>query len=920
MTSSFGIQPQRQVRDYFQAPEQQAAPAAPASPAETPQRRGGETLDFQRFQPDQKLAQQVSAIEKFTEAATGISKSLVEQEAKKQVAQASRLFDQIAQYQLDTLEIGEAAKQLRKKGENDLADQVASTNPWFRYGWLKSKAEFAGQKTAISTQNWVNANLSDLEQIEDPSDVTRRIQDYSQTYYQKNYPDIPVQMYSGLVAPVLAKTLPAISEGILEKHLVWKKKFNEQRGRETLGSATSVYAAVANQSRRNPQQLTVANQALQTQILKSQEDHINAGFSRADWKDNVLIPWVKNLFIDADDNGVNDIVDKNLETNFKNALNFKLPGLGDISLLDLQDPETGRSIRTLITQQRNAGLEMESKMENIAEQRQFRNKRVFQDALDFTLDRELSGFDGEERLDRQQSFYNRIESARRNGGSISLLVQDPETGQTTRKEFQVPYGFTLQDARKSTFGEGTPADPRQFGRDQEAVRKLLIDNPMADIPDDIQRRYYPGSSEWNWFNSQKMQSRTNFSQKEWGPEISDLETSAVAEVTRLNQVAMAEALQGVAGGKAQEVIKAKYRNALRLQKDEAREFARRFARSEVISGSSVNLNNPNYWDTVIKNRMLKSIGGNELLTDPRQMFPGAKRTAVQDPYMSVIRNPNTGEVETAQRLLPPEDFINANQRLLSSGKLQWYWANQPMISNNSASNLATGLISQKQFSTESINDLRDGFNLASRMKPGLTLKQFLEGQFNKKNFDIRGANNKPLPMNPARLRELENKLAATASKPNGTCQVKYTAAGLGHHHNPGAVDFWCEDKKTRSMKVPFAAPVKMQITEVNFAPGNYGNYSRARVLENYGGLKTGDIISIGHARGFGNLQPGRVLYPGELWGYQHDERSYRVGVDQANRPGAGVHLDITISRNGRRLPQAEMRKIFLNTLVNRLSL
>jgi hypothetical protein len=286
--------------------------------------------------------------------------------------------------------------------------------------------------------------------------------------------------------------------------------------------------------------------------------------------------------------------------------------------------------------------------------------------------------------------------------------------------------------------------------------------------------------------------------------------------------------------------------------------------------------------------------------------------------MAVIRNPNTGEVESAQRLLPPADFIAANQRLLSSGKLQWYWANQPMISNTSASNLASGLVSQKAFSAEGVNDLRDGYSIASRMKPGLTVKQFLEGQFNRKNFDIRGSDGKPIPMNPARIKELENRLASTVSKPKGATQIKYTPSGLNHNHNPGAIDFWLEDKKTRSMRVPFAAPIKMQITEVNFAPGNYGNYSRARVLENYGGLRVNDIISIGHARGFGNLQAGRVLYPGEVWGYQHDERSYRVGVDQARTPNAGVHLDITISRNGRRLDQSEMRKIFENTLVNRL--
>ena len=244
MTSSFGIQPQRQVRDYFEAPERQAAPAAPAEPALTSQRRGGEVLDFQTFKPDLKLAQQVKAIESFTEAATGLSTSLVEQDAKKQVATAARLFDQIAQYQVDTLEIGEAAKQLRKKGKSELADQIASTNPWFRYGWLKSKAEFAGQKTVINTQNWINANMGELEQIEDPTDITKRLQEYSQGYYQKNYPDIPVQMYSGLVAPVLANALPKLTEGIAEKHLVWKKKVNEQRGRQTLTDATSVWSAI----------------------------------------------------------------------------------------------------------------------------------------------------------------------------------------------------------------------------------------------------------------------------------------------------------------------------------------------------------------------------------------------------------------------------------------------------------------------------------------------------------------------------------------------------------------------------------------------------------------------------------------------------------------------------------------------------
>jgi hypothetical protein len=121
------------------------------------------------------------------------------------------------------------------------------------------------------------------------------------------------------------------------------------------------------------------------------------------------------------------------------------------------------------------------------------------------------------------------------------------------------------------------------------------------------------------------------------------------------------------------------------------------------------------------------------------------------------------------------------------------------------------------------------------------------------------------------------------------------------------------------MDVPFAAPISMRITEVNFQEGGYGNYARGYVTSDAGGLLVGDIVSIGHARGFGKLKVGDELDEGDLWGWQHTEQSYRVGYDQAAGPGAGVHLDISITRGGKRLPQSEVRKIFLNHLSHRLS-
>lgn len=915
MTSSFGIQPQRQVRDYFQAPEQPARPAAPAEPTQVPQRRGGAIIDAQRFQEDIKLAQQVKSIEDIVEKTGKLSKSLVKEDAEKQMSMAARLFDQIAQYQLDTLEIGEAAKQLRKKGRDDLADQVVASNPWFRYGWLKTKAEFAGQKTAISTQNWANANMAELEQLEDPAEVTRRVQDYSQSYYQKYYPDVPVQMYSGIVSPVLSKAIPSILEDINEKHSAWKLKTNNQRGIQALTDATSIYAAVFKQGKTSPVISQQANEAWQASIIKNRTDYMNGGGTSQQWMENVLDPMLSNLLLDADDNGINDLVDKNIVNQAKAALNFKLPGLGDVTLLDLISPKNNVSFRTLLNRQHLAAVEAENKMESVNDQKQFRAVRKFKEALGFTLDQLTQGMDPGEAYDTQERLFNEIKKARTGNGVVTLTTQDPITGAITQQEFSVPVGFDLPEARKEIMSPRDEVDPRQFVRDQEEYARIQRENPMAEIPDEILRRYAPGSKEWDYFNNQKLTSRKNFGEKEWSAEITDLEASAAVEAKRLNDLALAEALKSVTGTRQKNAIKAKFANAKKVQVDQAKEFARRFARSSIQSATADNLNNPNWWDTVIKNRMLKVMGGDAVFTEPQQLFPGVKPTAIQDAYMAPERNPNTGEVESSQRMLSPTDFIAANRRLISSGKLQWYYANQPMITNVTAANLAAGVTTQKAFTDDAIADLKDGYGLATQLKPGLTLKQFLEGQFNKNNYNFRG-----LKLNDQRIRELENRIGGNISKPTGTTQVRHQESGLQHNHNPGAVDFWIEDKKTKSMRVPFAAPVKMEVVEVDFAPGNYGNYSRARVLENYGGLKVGDIISIGHARSFGGLAKGKILYPGNVWGYQHDERSYRVGIDQAITPGAGPHLDITISRAGRRLPQSEMRRIFLNTLVNRLTL
>jgi hypothetical protein len=65
MTSSFGITPQRQIRDLVAGPEKPQDLARPAEPAGIPQQIGGQLLYGASYQRDNRLATAVKGIENF---------------------------------------------------------------------------------------------------------------------------------------------------------------------------------------------------------------------------------------------------------------------------------------------------------------------------------------------------------------------------------------------------------------------------------------------------------------------------------------------------------------------------------------------------------------------------------------------------------------------------------------------------------------------------------------------------------------------------------------------------------------------------------------------------------------------------------------------------------------------------------------
>jgi len=913
MTSSFGISPQRQVRDTFERPEAQAKPAAPAQPAQTPQRRGGQTLDFQGYQPDIALRQKVQSISDFVSTGTEFTKFLVDKEAKRQVANAERAYDEAAQANIESTEIGEAARLLRKKGLNSLADDVVSSNPWFRYGWLKKKAEHAGQQTLIDAQEWVNTNISRLEQIEDPAEVAYELNSRTQKYFKKNYPDIPNHLYQAYVSPVLTKGIPSIRGSILERHQKWKTTFAKQEAMEGLVGSLKAWSATFDQAKDSSVASAQANLAFKNSFLNAQANYIKYGFSKQDFISNVAVPFLKAANLDFDENGTIDVQERGLQNDLANALNIEMPGLGK-RLFEMVDPESGQTLGSMYQNLRNNALSRQNQLENAYQQMAFREATQFQNDLVYTLDRDLNGLTGSERSLKQRELFESIKEASMTGRPVSLLVRDPMTGEISRKLVQVPALIDGQKLEKAIFRTAGPVDQAQYGEDlEDAVTRLAAD-PYDNL-NDILSRYEYGTPEYKAIQNKAIKSRTNFAEKQWTTETNQRVKTAVAAVSELNNQALTEALSGVNDRRAIKGLKDNYKNALKIQKIEAEKFAQNYVRRRIIDADADQLKDPTWWSTLDQD-LRDVIPQNETLSNTKQFLPGKQRVTA-DSLFAEERN-TSGEVVEATRLLNNENFLRLNKSLFNTNTLKNYYKREPMIEPPTANNIAPVLQTGKgSFTPESLEDLRNGFELARALDSSITLPEFLKEQFGGNVYGYyRDAVKTPISFDEGRLKELGNRLQTVQT--NQTTEIRYDDLTHGSR-NDGAIDFHIADKRTGSLNTHFNAPVAIRINSVQFDAGGFGRYSVGEVLQDEGELKAGDLLRIGHAKGFGNLTPGKILYPGQLWGYQHTEESYQIGVDQAATPGAGVHLHIDIIRNGVRLDQAKTRRIFKDILVKRLA-
>jgi hypothetical protein len=535
MTSSFGITPQRQLRDTFVKPKQTDR-AQPATPEMTPQRRGGELLDFQNFVPDTALEQRVQSIENFVSQGKKLTGSLVKQESEKQVADAERLFDKVAQYQLDSLEIGEVAKQLRKKGENNLADEVVRSNPWFRFGWLQQTASFAGQDTIYRTYDYVNANMGTLSQIEDPTEVSRKVNEYATKYYEKNYPGIPNQMYSANVAPTLSKGLPRLLEGIRDEHRKYQLNFLTQKALQSQYSAVSEWTRNTNDYKtlkgkeggllKSRILLNNNNDLLVNKLLGAKRDAINSGLTYDQYRNSVEIPFLKKFPIDLNNDGISDIEDKGLLGEFKRALaNVELDGVPGQKLLDQIDPETGLTFRSLITTASNQAIQNDVRMNNALQQSINLDEQKFKDNGQLHLRTITEGLDTDEVYLAKRDFLEQVIEAQKTGGTVKMHIYNAETGVVELQDVPIPKYLDIENFESKVIDKqvGATVDIDTYNADLSRITTIGAQNPNADFSD-ILSNYEKGGKQYNKLAEKIQKIKTNFAAKDWNPSLKQLGT------------------------------------------------------------------------------------------------------------------------------------------------------------------------------------------------------------------------------------------------------------------------------------------------------------------------------------------------------------------------------------------------------------
>ena len=927
MTNSFQISPQRQIRQATEEAVQAPEGGQPTAPQYHKKRLGGTTLDFETYDPATQLKtqQQVDSIRNLVDNSLKTVDAKVKEQSKKKEAQGKRLFEKIAQYKIDTRDIGQGARDLRKAGRPDLAEELLDSNPWLFFGLKVQEASYAGQDSVVNASNYIDANMNTLQQIEDPTVVRGIVQNQLDSYLAKNYPNISNENYVGLVEPVLAKSSPALLAEINKNHTQWKGNVRNLTTLTALNQAEKSLFAGISQDPSNTERNKIGQGNFQKGIIAARDNFIANGGTYHQWH-GLAGKWVKGMVIDKDGNGVNDLHDKNLYNQVIEALNFEVPDSAGLpkgtKFLDLATEE-GPTFKELISTAKINSILLENKVEGAIEQTNTREALQFKRAAKFSIHQQLQGKTGPEAQIVKDNLIEQLENSYQDNSPIVLLVRNEE-GKIVEQEFQLPSNVDVQKLIKDLGKTGQELGSFEFKELQTDVIKRLATDP-SDSLDDIFEQLVPGTSQWETINKLQFQAFKVLLNTDWSGKITDQFAAVKESYNNSWRDALAKERKDSPDSDRAQVEK-DFKELLNQNNLLAEELFNDFMYARLLESTEAQRSDPTWWKEQQQD-FIVAINSDERFKTPsladlnRDDFDPTKSVQPLYLYTRGYDDGNPGDIKdvTLTKLRSNESFLKENKYLLGTSQMVNYHNEQPMMSSKAFTNVYQFLSSGVALKEDTLLEVSQAYKLAQTLQNGkhLSLEDFLTGQGGSNIFDWRDPNSveykEPFKLdNELMMNTLKRRLSNNTVGKSST--IRWVDNQEGNTSN-GSVNFWLEDNTNGSSNVNLLAPAKLKVLDVGFAEGTDGNFARFEVQKDSGSLRKGYIITIRHARSFGGLLKGQMLYPGNYLGMPHNAKTFQKGVDQADTPGAGPHLNLYITdANGTRLSQQEVSKIFKEVL------
>jgi len=306
MTSSFGITPQRQIRDLVAQPEKPAALPAPAQPSAIPQQVGGQLMYAASFQRDTAAEQGIKNIENFL-AQGGVfergSTLLFENYKAEKRQQAERILASEATAYKDLIQNASETEQLKKKGEFELARQNQLSNPWTNFYYYDAKATNAGNQIAVNLASWGKQAADSLAEL--PVDQRAAILAAKAQELKAEYSDIPEAYQAAKIDPPLSATLFDLKRDLDNKAFELNDRITRQTAGEKLKGAWKLGASFSAATGYT----TYNADAIKKGIEEYRDWLINKNnYSGQQATDAFAELFDKNvLLLDADGNGLSDI-------------------------------------------------------------------------------------------------------------------------------------------------------------------------------------------------------------------------------------------------------------------------------------------------------------------------------------------------------------------------------------------------------------------------------------------------------------------------------------------------------------------------------------------------------------------------------------------------------------------------------------